>query len=211
MLKYMGIKIKTTCFTLLLISGVSASGSGNARNVQFDRISTDDGLSQAGITSIVQDHKGYMWYGTQEGLNRYDGYEFKVYEHIANDKLSIANDWIWSLLVDHKGRLWIGTNTGGLSYHDNETDTFVNFLHDPDNPGSISSNKVRFVFEDSRHSIWIGTNGGGLNHFDSETKIFQQFRHDASDKSSLPSDAVNTIYESSDGASLFGPRDMPSS
>ena len=203
MLKYMGRKTKT-CFIISLILGASISAPCSARNVQFDRISTDDGLSQAGITSIVQDHKGYIWIGTQEGLNRFDGYEFKVYAHIAGDENSIANDWIWSLVVDHKGRLWVGTNTGGLSYHDDEFDRIVNFLHDPDNPQSISSNKVRFVFEDSRNAIWIATIDGGLNRFDPETRIFTRYRHDANDTGSLPSDAVNTIYESSDGTLWVG-------
>ena len=102
-----------------------------ARNLQFEQITTEDGLSQSAVMVIAQDDRGYIWIGTQEGLNRYDGYEFKVFEHDASDKNSLPDDWVLSLLVDHKGRLWVGTNDGGLSRYDADKDNFVNYQHIP--------------------------------------------------------------------------------
>jgi diguanylate cyclase (GGDEF)-like protein len=170
-----------------------------ARNVQFERITTEDGLSQENVTDMVQDIKGYMWFGTQEGLNRYDGYAFKHYEHNIGDPDSIADDWIWSLLIDHNGQLWAGTNSGGLSRYDEAREVFINYLHDVKDPGSISSNQVRFVFEDSQNILWIGTNDGGLNRLQAETGTFTHYRHEPGNNNSLPSDSVNFIHERPDG------------
>jgi signal transduction histidine kinase/ligand-binding sensor domain-containing protein/CheY-like chemotaxis protein len=180
---------------LLLLAASLFQTPVAARNVQFERISTKQGLSQANVTAMVQDHRGYVWIGTQEGLNRYDGYKFETFEHDERDTRSLSNDWVWSLAVDHKGRVWIGTNSGGLSRYDESTGQFVNYLHAADDPNSLRSNQVRFVFEDSNHLIWAGTRGGGLSRLDPETGQFTHFQHDPNDDGTLPSDSVNVIYE----------------
>ena len=190
------ITVRKVIIPFLLAIVVSLfQASVAARNVQFERINTEHGLSQAAITAMVQDQNGYIWIGTQEGLNRYDGYEFKTFEHDAGDANSISNDWVWSLTVDHKGQLWIGTNNGGLSRYDESKGLFVNYLHSPHDANSLRSNQVRFVFEDSDHLIWIGTKGGGLSRLDPDTGIFTHYRHDPENDESLPSDSVNFIYE----------------
>ena len=84
-----------------------------SRNIQFSTLSVDDGLSQAAVNSIVQDRQGFIWFGTQEGLNRYDGYEFAVYQKDPTEPHSLSHDWIWTLFVDNSGRLWVGTDGGG--------------------------------------------------------------------------------------------------
>ena len=158
-----GYRLKRHALCLLAVLFCLARLPVEARNLQFEQITTEDGLSQSAVMVIAQDDRGYIWIGTQEGLNRYDGYEFKVFEHDASDKNSLPDDWVWSLLVDHKGRLWVGTNDGGLSRYDADKDNFVNYQHIPEATNSLNSNQVGFILEDSQHFIWIASNGGGLS------------------------------------------------
>ncbi|MBD3868135.1 MAG: hypothetical protein IFK94_08415 [Acidobacteria bacterium] len=84
-------------------------------NARFNRLTLEDGLSQSSVNCIVQDNQGFLWFGTQDGLNRYDGYEFKTFHHDDRDPGSISNNFVWALHVDRNGLLWIGTEGGGLS------------------------------------------------------------------------------------------------
>lgn len=97
-----------------------ASAGLKARNVQFARISQQQGLSQGAVHAIAQDHYGFIWLATQDGLNRYDGYDIVVYEHKRTDPASLSHDWIWSVYVDNTGKLWVGTDGGGLNRYDRE-------------------------------------------------------------------------------------------
>ena len=169
------------------------------RNIQLTILSTNDGLSQATVNSIVQDKHGFMWFGTQEGLNRYDGYDFTVYQHHLEDPRSLAHDWIWMTYVDQSGQLWIGTDGGGLSQYVYESDDFINFRHDPSDPSSLSSDRIRVIFQDSEGVHWIGTDGGGLNQMNTTDGNFSHYRHDPEDASSLPGDKVEAIIEGQNG------------
>ncbi len=169
------------------------------RNIQLQILSAKDGLSQASINSIVQDKHGFMWFGTQEGLNRYDGYDFNVYLHNPKDQRSLAHDWIWTTYVDRSGQLWVGTDGGGLSRYVHESDDFINLRHDPSYPYSLSSDRIRVIFQDSAGIYWIGTDGGGLNRLDRVDGNFVRYRHDPEDAASLPSDKIEAIIEARNG------------
>lgn len=169
------------------------------RNIQLTILSTNDGLSQATVNSIVQDKHGFMWFGTQEGLNRYDGYNFTVYQHHPEDPRSLAHDWVWTTYVDQSGQLWIGTDGGGLSQYVYESDDFINFRHDPSDPSSLSSDRIRVIFQDSEGVHWFGTDGGGLNRMNTTDGSFSHYRHDPEDASSLPDDKVEAIIEGQNG------------
>jgi diguanylate cyclase (GGDEF)-like protein len=169
------------------------------RNIQLSILSTYDGLSQAAVNSIVQDKHGFMWFGTQEGLNRYDGYKIEVYQHDHNDPRSLAHDWIWTTYVDQSGQLWVGTDGGGLSQYVYESDDFINIKHDPSDPSSLSSNRIRVIFQDNEGVRWIGTDGGGLNRMNAGDGGFIHYRHDPQDPSSLPGDKVEAIIEDRNG------------
>ena len=174
------------------------------RNIQFTRITSREGLSQAGVNAIVQDLHGFIWFGTQEGLNRYDGYEMVVYEHQADNPASLSHDWVWSVYLDAAGSLWIGTDGGGLNRFNPAEETFTHFRHDPENPASLSNDRVRSIYQDARGSYWIGTDGGGLNRFDPETGKFTRFHHNEAEADSLPGDTVLAIYEDSKGKLWVG-------
>src|SRR4030067_1439370 len=108
------------------------------QKVNFNSLSIEQGLSQNMIRYILQDSKGFMWFATWDGLNRYDGYEFKVYKNINNDSSSLRINKIRTLLEDHNKVLWIGTLGGGLSRFNPDQEYFTNFLHIPEDTSRIS-------------------------------------------------------------------------
>jgi ligand-binding sensor domain-containing protein len=140
---------------LLLSLLVNASGP----SVQFERLTTKDGLSQNSIYAMVQDKEGFLWIGTLEGLNRYDGYELKVYRKDALDDSTLGDNSITALFEDSKGTLWVGT-TNGLSKYDRKHDRFVRYLDNDGDVGSQAHNNIRAIDEDSRGILWIATYGG---------------------------------------------------
>ena len=133
--------------------------TARAATIRFAQLSVENGLSQASVQAIVQDRDGYVWIGTQEGLNRYDGYRFVTYTHDARDPGSLANNWIWALHLDSAGDLWVGTD-GGLDRVDPRTGRATHFRFTADDASSQPSDVVRDIAEDAAGFLWIGTNGG---------------------------------------------------
>lgn len=132
-------------------------------NVQFDYISVEDGLSYSFVTCFTQDSTGFIWIGTENGLNRYDGYNFTTYKHNPYDTIGISDNIITALCVDRFGFLWIGTGNGGLNRYDPKKNSFIRFKHNAGNPECLSSNNILSVCQDMCGDIWIGTDRGGLN------------------------------------------------
>lgn len=148
---------------------------------KFIHYSIADGLSQNTVNSIFQDSRGFMWFGTQAGLNRFDGYEFKIFKHNPADSLSISNNWIWDIFEDSRGTLWIGTFGGGLNRFDHETETFRAFRHDPkDSANTLLDDTIWFVDEDDAGILWVSGNTG-LNRFDPATGGIRHFRFTETD------------------------------
>ena len=184
---------------LLFFALSTQSLAGDSRSVRFHTISRDEGLSQSFVYTIVQDQQGYMWFGTQEGLNRFDGFEFAVFVHDPNDPQSISDETIRTMIKDRSGNLWIGTDAGGLSHYDQVSQAFTNYLHDPADSASIGDNRVRVVYEDSSGVLWIGTDGAGLDRFDRESEEFFHYANDPSAPASLSGNHVWSILEDNGG------------
>ncbi|MCB9078861.1 MAG: SpoIIE family protein phosphatase [Anaerolineaceae bacterium] len=201
----MGRWLGLTLIILLLLglAGRPADVQAQSGNIRFDRISIEDGLSQSTIYAILQDRQGFMWFGTQDGLNKFDGYRFTVYKNDPDDPATIADNFIRAIYEDHDGNLWIGTN-GGLNRFDPNTETFTRFQHDPDDPHSLSDNIVRAIYEDEAGVMWLGTGSGGLNKFDPTTGAFTAYRADVNRAGSLSHDNVWALYEDSTGALWVG-------
>ena len=135
---------KSTVFwicLILLFSNVPSLHTQQQR-FHFDRLSLNEGLSQSIINVIHRDQKGFLWIGTQSGLNKYDGYDFKIYKQNPFDSTSISDNLITSIYEDRSGDLWIGTNAGGLNWFDSEKETFRHFRNIADDSTSIS--KISF-------------------------------------------------------------------
>ncbi len=159
--------IRSACCSFILCGAVSA------RDYNFGHLSVEDGLSQSNIYSIIQDEQGFMWFGTADGLNRYDGYEFKTYHHNTDDTESIPGNTIFKIYQDTKQRMWVGTAENGLARYDRDRDKFICYRNDPGDSTSLASNSIWDIVEDAKGRFWIATNGGGLEVFDPETGSFR--------------------------------------
>jgi two-component system, sensor histidine kinase ChiS len=171
------------------------------RSIKFEHLTVADGLSQSTVLCILQDNKGFMWFCTEDGLNKYDGYKFTVYKHEPDNPNTLSANYIWSLHEDHTGILWVATGNG-LNKFDPAHETFEHYRHDKNDPDSLSHNDVRAVYEDHTGTLWIGTYGGGLNQFDRKTGQFVHYQHDENDPNSLSSNKIywhNSLYEDSSG------------
>jgi len=178
---------------VVFLSSFTASVIAQKLNIPFKRIGVEQGLSQANVTCILQDNKGFMWIGTRDGLNRFDGYTFKIFKNVAEDSTSISNNFIQSIIQDSRGVIWIGTMGGGLSRFDTDKERFTNYHHTND-PRSISDDNVNVVFEDSRGTLWVGT-AQGLNTFDRATQKFSTYWKKQKNIHTLSSDHILDIKE----------------
>ncbi len=171
--------------------------------VQFEHLSSEDGLSQNAGLAFFQDSRGYLWIGTQDGLNRYDGYTFKIFKHDPDDPNSISHNSILAIAEDKDGALWVGTWGGGLNRYDPATEKFTRYVNNPDDPNSLSDGTITSIKQDSKGSLWIGTLGG-LDRYNPETNSFEHFRNDPTDPNSLSSNAISVIFEDSQGQLWIG-------
>ncbi len=138
----------------------SAAIMRGEHHIRFKGISLEGGQCHSVVTAIFQDQRGFMWFGTRDGLCRYDGYRFTSYKNEPYDARTISNNYITSIAENHSGTLWIGTNGGGLNRFDRQKETFSSYRHDPGDPRTISCDWVRALFTDSSGSLWVGTDRG---------------------------------------------------
>jgi ligand-binding sensor domain-containing protein/signal transduction histidine kinase len=153
----------------------------------------NEGLSQSTVQAIIQDNKGFIWIGTNNGLNRYDGTEFTIYESLANNSTSLSDKRITALCEDSSGAIWIGTSLG-LNRYDRNHDYFIRYFADAAKPGTISDDAITSIVQDSAGNLWIGTDAG-INRYDRERDRFIIY----DEKKGLLSTQVNEIAKDSKG------------
>ena len=162
---------------------------------KIESLSLHDGLLNPQVYDVAKDEQGFIWFGTADGVKRYDGYTFTSFRHDKNTPSSLSNNSVGAMLIDSKNRLWIGTWGGGLNLYQRKTQNFKHFLQDEENPSSLGGNKIQAIFESRSGQIWIGTNGGGLNLFNDVDNTFVRFEHNPNDKTSLGHNRVWSIAE----------------
>jgi len=189
-------------FCLIFLS--SSLSIAQKKDIQFSHLTSQDGLASNSVFSIVQDNKGFLWFGTYNGLNRYDGYKLTLYETIEGDTTSISGNKIHAICKDDEGNLWIGTWDSGLNKFDPITEKFTRYLHKADNLSSISSNNIISLCCDKSGNIWVGTDNGGLNRFDTKNNKFFCFKNNPNDPSSLSGNAIYSIFEDRNGTLWIG-------
>jgi signal transduction histidine kinase/ligand-binding sensor domain-containing protein len=165
-------------------------------DIKFTHLTNIEGLSQSTVQAIVKDRFGFIWFGTQDGLNRYDGYTFKVYRHQPKDSTSLHRSHILSLCEDSRGNLWVGTSNGSLSCYDRRRDAFVHVKVAKDGSEGLSQKSVTTIYEDKQRNLWIGTYWQ-LNLLDRETGKITQFGNNPSDPHSISGDGITAIFEDS--------------
>jgi ligand-binding sensor domain-containing protein/tRNA A-37 threonylcarbamoyl transferase component Bud32 len=146
------------------------------KKIDFEQLGIADGLSQNTVYAILQDSRGFLWFGTEDGLNRFDGYTFKVYKHNSDEPGSLSNNRVQAIYEDSSGALWIGTHGGGLNKFDRYNEIFTHFMHEPSNPNSLNNNSVWIICGEEPGILWVGTESG-ITRFDSKTGIFTRRFH----------------------------------
>jgi PAS domain S-box-containing protein len=197
-------KILTVIFVINLLSVPMYAGGGQQaarpaipvgdRYLRFDRLSVEDGLPHTSVYDILQDRQGFMWFATDDGVCRYDGYTFTTFKPIPDNPKTINPGAGYALYEDRSGNIWIGIRNGGLNRYNPITGTFTRYEHDPNNPNSLSHNSISYdcIYEDSTGIFWIGT-WNGLNRFDPMKQTFKRYYHDAADPDSLSKSFIRTI------------------
>lgn len=172
--------------------------------ILFKHLSIEEGLSSRNINAIYQDKMGFMWFGSDNGLNIYNGFNSTVFQHNPLDSMGISSNNIIDITEDSNGKFWIGYFANGLDIFDRESEIFTHYLHNPDVNGSISDNNVRCIFEDSQKNVWIGTAGGGLNLYDRESDSFIHFKDDPLNDADIGSNYISSIKEDKNGYLWLG-------
>jgi signal transduction histidine kinase/ligand-binding sensor domain-containing protein/DNA-binding response OmpR family regulator len=169
--------------SLFLVFGIDCRLMGQPsslhnKDVVFDQLPAQLGLSQSSINCVLQDREGYLWIATWSGLIRYDGYETTVF-HSDQRPGKIKSNKITTLYEDSRGNLWVGTHMEGLFLYEKNEERFKHFFHDPADPKSLSNNNVLAIQEDAAGRLWVGTSSG-LNVFDGVNDEFiHYFNSDA--------------------------------
>jgi DNA-binding NtrC family response regulator/ligand-binding sensor domain-containing protein len=207
------------CFWEISYCQQRASFPSPVRTLKFENISIEQGLSQSTVLCILQDSRGFMWFGTEDGLNKYDGYKFTIYRTALDDPNSLSHNYVYSIYEapDEPGTLWIGTIGGGLNKFDRNKEQFTRYQADANNSFSLSNNEVKSIYGDKGGSLWIGTFGGGLNRLipspgsgqassenEESPPTFTVYRHQDNNPTSLSSDQVNVVFKDNSGVLWIG-------
>jgi diguanylate cyclase (GGDEF)-like protein len=192
--------LRTTLAVAALVAA-AAPLSAQGTRMAFERLSLEQGLSQTTVLSVFQDSRGFLWLGTEDGLNRYDGLSFKTYKYDPADQASLPNNMVWAIVEDRQGDLWLGTEGGGVAKWDHRTDRFVRMgAHAPGAPAA----RVRALALGADGALWVGTKGAGLSRLDLAGGSERTFRHDPTDAQSLAHDAVYAILADPSGVLWIG-------
>ncbi len=189
--------------TILILAGFPFPIDGQINQVNFTQLLSENGLSQNSVHKIIQDSQGFMWFATEDGLDKYDGYNFTSYKNNPDDSSTISDNFIWTVYEDKKGIIWVGTNSGGICRFDRENEKFTTYKNIPDDTNSLIFNNVRTIFEDSSGFLWIGTENG-LDKFNIKEKKFTHYLHNPSDANSLSNNVVLAIFEDKSGEVWIG-------
>lgn len=158
---------------LLLCSVLSAQKP----SLYFEKLTTQNGLSNNTVNCVIQDQRGFIWFGTDDGLNRYDGYNFVVYRHEPNNSTSISGNIINGIVEDEQGILWIATGDGGLTRYDYRAapaQQFKQYKHIPGDTSTIPGNIINTLLMDPQGYLWLGTSNFNVVRFNRKTEHFER-------------------------------------
>ena len=195
-------KIKMFLCSLIFLLAISF---GYAQNIKFKRLSIDEGLSASSVNTVFQDSQDFIWIGTQDGLNRYDGYHIKIFKTDLNSKTSISSNFINCMFEDNEGYIYVGTNDQGLSVYNKYTETFTNYKAGLGSK-TLSNNSIRSIIDLNSSEILIATDEG-LNIFNKASKQFSVVKTEniesADNLTYIFKDSKKHIYIASNGNGFF--------
>lgn len=179
---------------------------GQNEILRFEHLGVEEGLSNESVTSILQDSKGYIWVGTTDGLNKYDGYSFTKYRFDPFDSTSISQNFIFAIFEDRDGSIWVSSNEG-LCRFDRSNERFTRYK--PSKNAKFSDPNISVINEDSDGMIWLGSFSGGLCRFDKRRGKFLpdyfdlRYQQPSGVKTS-PTDAIICMYRDQSGTLWVG-------
>lgn len=185
-------------FSIAIIGCYSQQGSKFYKTVQLPTES-----NQTEIYSVIQDSHGFIWFGTSQGLYKYDGLDFKIFNSKTGDNDSLLDDALYSLLEDNNGNIWIGSRHAGLSRLNTTSGEFTDFKL-IDSTNTIKPNFISSIFQDREGTIWVGTQGTGLGKYLPKSNSFKYYLFDKTNESSIAQDYVNKIIEDDQGYLWLG-------
>ncbi len=172
-----------------------------SQSLQFLNYTTKDGLSNDKVDAIIQDRYGFIWIGTEDGLDRYDGYQFKVFRNVKSDSNSLSDNNIWALLEDQSGNIWIGTKSGFLNKYDQHKNVFTKWNL---KSVGIKENGITSIFQDQQKNIWVGTYQNGLYRLNVSENKLNHWLYVPEDSTSLSNNYVTSIMQDSRGSIWVG-------
>ncbi len=181
---------------------------GQSSNFRFDHLTTqfqivEDGLSANTVLCMIQDSRGFIWIGTYNGLDRYDGYSIKEYKNIEGDESSLSDNKIKSLCEDTDGNIWVGTWDGGLNKFIRDKEIFKRYLL-TNIDSTPNTDNINAICQSDSGFLWIGTGGGGLSLLDIANDKVKYYRHDPDDPSSISDNAINAMMADKNGTLWIG-------
>ncbi|MBN1397345.1 MAG: histidine kinase [Bacteroidetes bacterium] len=195
--------IKKISILFILFVLITPQILNSQRNrIRFEKLTSAQGLSQSSVLSICQDYKGFLWFGTYDGVCRYDGYQFKYFKHNINDSTSLSQNSVRYIFEDREGILWISTEFG-LNAFDYRTEKFKVYITNPKKPDNLTDNRTRRIFGASNGDLWICTDNG-LTKLDSGRNIFTRYYHDPNNTNSISGNFIRVVFEDSLGNIWIG-------
>ncbi len=193
-------KIKFVIVILLILLYAAYLFPENANNkVKFEHLSLDEGAALNLTYCMMQDHKGFLWFGTMYGLVKYDGSDYRIYKNDPVNPNSISFDDIVSLYEDSNNNIWIGTWGGGLNKLEPETGKFTRLVNDASVKNGISDNVIWAICEDNKGNLWLGTETAGIDKYIPDKHHFVSYTHNPDDPKSIPDNHIRNIYKDDDG------------
>ncbi len=198
---------KTGIYCLLILFNVCQNSIAQNQTLRFDHIGIEEGLSNNHATAILQDSKGYIWVGTADGLNKYDGYTFTKYRFDPFDPNSISQNWIYTIFEDSHGVIWVSSFEGMCKF-DRATEKFTRYKPSP--KARFSDPNIGVINEDNDGMIWVGSYSTGLCRFNPQTGKFLpdsidlDYPRSPDNKATWPNDAINCIYKDTEGTLWVG-------
>ncbi len=201
-------KLRTLLFAATMASQLLllTPAAAQTQKIRFERLTIEDGLSQDAILAIAQDTQGFLWFGTEDGLNKYDGYKFTVYKHDTDDPASLIDNFVSEILVDRNGEIWVGTRSG-LDRFDSSSGSFIHYPTQLESEPYLQGAWVISLYEDHQGTLWVGTEEEGLNRLDRSNGTFSNSMDEFGDRPLLHVNAARVIYEDTKGKMWIGTHD----